>query len=95
MARNSHHVARGERKKITPPQLADRYGISPDKVLVWIRSGELRAIDASTKRGGRPRFLIDESDIEDFEKRRAVVPAVRTRPARPRERDESIIEFYK
>lgn len=57
--------------KLTPPQLARRWGISPDKVLAWIRAGELRAIDACTKLGGRPRYLIDERDIAEFEGRRS------------------------
>ncbi|MFV1968387.1 MAG: helix-turn-helix domain-containing protein, partial [Pirellulaceae bacterium] len=62
------------RTKLTPPELASRWGISPEKVVAWVRSGELRAIDASTRRGGRPRYLIDISDVEAFERRRAVAP---------------------
>ena len=54
-----------KRSKTTPPKLAARWGVSEDKVLAWIRSGELRAIDASTRQGGRPRYLIDELDIAE------------------------------
>ena len=71
------------RTKVTPPELAKRWGISPDKVLSWIRNGELPAIDASTRRGGRPRYLIDEEDILAFEERRRV--SVSSRRSRPRE----------
>ena len=61
--------------KLTPPELASRWGISVDKVMTWIRSGELRAINAaSAGRNHRPRFLIDLDDIADFERRREVVP---------------------
>jgi len=60
-------------KKLTPPQLAKLWGISCDKVIAWIRAGELRAIDASTKRGGRPRYLIDEDDVAAFERSRSTV----------------------
>ncbi|MGE0535211.1 MAG: helix-turn-helix domain-containing protein [Pirellulales bacterium] len=68
-------------QKQTPPQIAKRWGVSTDKVLAWIRSGELPAIDASTRRGGRPRYLVDVSDLAEFESRRAVVPR-KPQPAR-------------
>lgn len=81
------------RTKITPPELARRWGISADKVLAWIRSGELKAIDAATKRGGRPRFLIDNSDIAEFEARRIARSVVR--PIRRRRRgDTQTIQFF-
>lgn len=59
-----------KRTKLTPPQVARQWGISPEKVVGWIRSGELRAIDASKLRGHRPRYLIDVADLAEFEKRR-------------------------
>lgn len=80
--------------KITPPTLAKSWGISVDKVLAWIRSGELRAIDVSTRRGGRPRYLIDDGDIEAFEQLRAVQPIPKPKRGRRKERDDSVIEFY-
>jgi len=63
------------RQKITPPELARRWGVDKAKIIVWIRSGELRAIDASTRRGSKPRYLIDLADIAAFEQAREVVPA--------------------
>lgn len=82
------------RTKITPPELAARWGIDPAKVLTWIRSGELRAIDASTRQGGRPRFLIDEKDIELFELRRAVGGPPVKMPRRRKQKDMQIIEYF-
>ena len=76
------------RTKTTPPKLAARYGVSEDKVLYWIHSGELAAIDAATRRGGRPRYLIDEADVRDFEARRAV----QTQPKSDRARTVSTQE---
>jgi len=64
------------RAKLTPPQLARLWGISPDKVLNWIRSGELRAINVAATPGGRPRYLIDRTDVQAFETRRAVVAVI-------------------
>ena len=70
--------------KMTPPELARRWGISADKVTYWISTGELRAIDASLKRGERPRYLIDVADVEAFENSRTVIPAVKpTRRKKP------------
>jgi excisionase family DNA binding protein len=63
------------KRKMTPPEVAKLWGVSLDKITYWIASGDLRAIDASTKRGQRPRYLIDSSDLEAFEKSRAIVPA--------------------
>ena len=63
-----------EPRKLTPPQLASRLGVGTEKVLSWIRSGELRAMNAATKPNGRPRYLIDIEDLRAFENRRAVTP---------------------
>jgi excisionase family DNA binding protein len=82
------------RIKLTPPEVAQRWGISPEKVITWIRSGELRALNAATRPGGRPRYLIDEADLAEFESRRSVQPV---NPKRHRKRNTSpnIIEFFK
>lgn len=58
-----------QRQKLSPPQYAKRLGVSSDKILIWIRSGELRAIDVSNG-NERPRYLIDLADIVAFEQRR-------------------------
>ena len=80
------------RTKLSPPQIARRWGVSPQKMLAWIGSGELRAINAATRLGGRPRFLIDVADLAAFEERRAVVatPAA----VRRRRRDIGITKFF-
>jgi len=66
--------ATARKRKLTPPELARQWGISPTKIIGWILAGELRAIDASATRGGRPRYLIDIDDVADFERRRAASP---------------------
>ncbi len=70
------------RTKLTPPELAALWGVAPEKIVAFIKSGELRAIDASTRRGGRPRYLIDVRDVAAFEERRATQPAPRPRRRR-------------
>ncbi|MGO9109665.1 MAG: hypothetical protein ACLP9L_10565 [Thermoguttaceae bacterium] len=70
------------RRKVSPPALAAQWGVDKAKIIAWIRAGELRAIDAATKRGGRPRYLIDVEDIRTFEQGREVLPACPQRRAR-------------
>jgi hypothetical protein len=79
------------RTKLTPPELAAQWGIDPAKILTWIRSGELRAIDASTRRGGKPRFLIDLADVAAFEAARAVGPAPKVQR---RKRQTAVREYF-
>ena len=82
------------RRKITPPAYARELGVDVHRVLDWIRSGELPAIDVSTAPGRtRPRYRIDRSDIIAFERRRAVQPPA-PRPSRRRRKDPQIIEFF-
>jgi excisionase family DNA binding protein len=72
------------RTKLTPPEVAARWGVSADKVLAWIRNGELRAVNAATRAHGRPRWLVDLADLEVFEQRRAARP-VQPAPRRRRQ----------
>ena len=45
-------------ESLTPPQVAKRLGVNPDKVLHWIRKGELHAVNVTVKPGGRPKYRI-------------------------------------
>jgi excisionase family DNA binding protein len=59
---------------VTPPQLARRYGVHVDKIMAWIRAGELRALNLATRPSGRARWRIKDSDLAEFEARRTAVP---------------------
>ena len=63
-----------ERRKLTVPQLSRVWGVSTNKVLEFVRRGELRAINLASHRSTRPRYAIDIADIAAFEKSRQVVP---------------------
>src|SRR5262249_52206000 len=82
------------RRKLTPPQVAARYGVSADKVLGWIPGGELRAFNAATRIGRRPRWLIDEADLLAFEQRRSFVAPPRAQTISRRQRPVDVIEFF-
>lgn len=79
------------RSKVTVPQLAREWGADVKTVRAWIRTGQLRAIDACVKPGGRPRYLIDRADILAFENARTVQP--HNRKPRRRRVPDHIIEF--
>lgn len=76
----------------TVAQLSERYGVSQHYVLSWIRQGDLRAVDVSRSRGGRPRWRITASALDAFEAARTPTPA----PARRARRRQSpdVIAFY-
>jgi excisionase family DNA binding protein len=81
-----------KRTKLTPPELARRWGISADKILRWIASGEIRATNAASSSQGRPRWLIDLADLAEFESRRAAQP--KTAAPRRRKVIKDVIEFF-
>ena len=81
------------KKKLTPKELAAMWGIHATKVIAWIRSGELRAMDASQKPGGKPRYRIDIADIEAFERARQITPSPKPTPPK-RRRLERVTKFF-
>jgi transposase len=80
---------------LTPPQIAKRYRVSPEKVLGWIRRGELRAINiAMNPHGKRPRWIITAEALADFEQARSSRPAPRPSPRTRRSASENVIQFF-
>ncbi len=84
-----------ERTKLTPPELARSWGLSPAKVVAFIRSGELRAINIANAGCSRPRYLVDREDIAVFEQARRVIPdgGSSTAPRLRRKSSSNIKEF--
>ena len=73
---------------VSPPEYARRLGVKPDKVLAWINTGELRAVNTATFRGARPRWRIPPDSIIAFENSRAAKSPVKGR-RRQREKPPS------
>lgn len=48
----------------TPPKIAKLLGVTCEKVLSWIRSGQLRAVNLSSR--NRPRWKVRPDDLERF-----------------------------
>jgi hypothetical protein len=73
--------------------LCERFAVGEHTVLGWIHLGELRAIDVSRTRGGRPKWRISPESLAAFEELRTPTPPV-PRMGR-RKRAAGVIEFYK
>lgn len=71
-------------RAITPPTLARRWGVHPEKIWHWIRTGELRAINVALSTNTRPRWRITEEAVAEFESVRSSQPKIRsTRRRKP------------
>ncbi len=76
-----------EATMLTPPQVARRLGVHPDKVRAWIGKGLIKAVNVASKPGaGRPRYRISCEELVNFQARQAAkpLPASLPRPQRPR-----------
>jgi hypothetical protein len=83
-----------DRAKLTPPVIARMWGISPEKVLAWIRSGELRAMNAATDPSSRPRYLVAIKDLAAFESRRTIIAPQRRARSRHSTQPTNVIEYF-
>ncbi|MCB0909936.1 MAG: helix-turn-helix domain-containing protein [Nocardioidaceae bacterium] len=80
---------------LTPPEVAKLWGIKPHKVLAWIRSGELRAMNAAEQLGGRPRYLIDLADLQAFVKaRQATADPPKPRRQIRKSKPSDFVEYF-
>jgi excisionase family DNA binding protein len=73
--------------------VAARYGVTLRTVAIWIRTGELRALQMGrTITSKKPRWRIREADLEAFEiTRMHMSPAPKT----PRRKDTAQMEWIK
>jgi excisionase family DNA binding protein len=81
------------RQTWTPPEVARRLRVNRDKVLSWIKAGELRAVNVGAKRSGRPRYRIDAADLAAFEASRAIAPDHKVSRKRRAARSD-VIEYF-
>jgi excisionase family DNA binding protein len=81
---------------LTPPELAERLKVHPEKIRRWIERGELAAVNVADRIGGRPRWRITAEALEDFLRRRATPgPGPRIRRRRRQEKvPEGWVRYY-
>jgi excisionase family DNA binding protein len=77
--RTTHDTAR----YLTPPEVAERLGVSPERIIGWIRSGKLRAVNIGDG-SRRPRFRISPDRLGDFLRSREVIPPAEPAPRQRR-----------
>jgi len=82
-------------KWFTPPEVARERGIRLSKVLHWIHSGELEAVNHATGVLGRPRWRVSSDALEQFDLARSnrsrIAPP---RPTRTRKQLTDVIPFF-
>ncbi len=82
-----------QRRKLTPPEVALEWGLDVSKVIAWIRTGELRAMNAARNvNGSKPRFLIDREALAEFERARSTGPVAK--PVRARRSTGAVTEYF-
>ncbi|MFM7135646.1 MAG: helix-turn-helix domain-containing protein [Planctomycetota bacterium] len=69
---------------LSPKQVAAMWGTSHDKVLAFIRTGELQAFNVASRPTGRPRFRITLAAVKAFEERRSGHDPSQTTKINPR-----------
>lgn len=74
---------------LTPPDVAKRYGVKPAKVLRWIETGELEAVNVAERPTGRPRWRVSLDALQTFERRRSSRPE----PLMPRKRKAQVPKY--
>jgi excisionase family DNA binding protein len=68
----------------TPREVARRYRVSADKVRGWIARGELPAINTTTDRSRKPRWVVTAEGLAYFEANRRASPPPRLPALRKR-----------
>lgn len=82
-----------ESKLLTVAEIGKRYAVGPKKVLHWIRSGELKAINVGHGQQ-QPRWRITPEAIEEFELMRTYTPTNPTKKRRKQSSDDEVIRLY-
>lgn len=74
---------------LTPPQVAKILRVRRDKVVSWIRSGKLGAIDVADG-GSRRLYRVSQAALEEFEKSQQVTPP----KVVPRRRQSAVPDYF-
>jgi hypothetical protein len=82
------------KKCFRPHHLAERYGVNLSKILDFIKTGQLVAIDISFKRGERGRYVITPEAVQAFERSRMSVQVPEPKQPRRRPREPADADYY-
>jgi excisionase family DNA binding protein len=76
----------------TPRELARVLRVSADRVRQWIQTGELGAINTSTFRCAKPRYVVLPHHLAEFERTHKAGPTAK--PPLRRRRQLVAIDYY-
>lgn len=80
------------KKTLKVAEIAERYRVGAPKVIAWIKSGQLKAVDVSASgKGVKQHYRVFESELEAFEQRRSVCEA-ESQPRRHRKRRSRVTD---
>lgn len=79
------------RRFLSPGQIAEQLGCKVERIIRWIRSGQLRGVNLGDGLK-RPRFKVAPCDLESFLISRAVQPPVKA--PRRRRAPEGVTEYF-
>lgn len=74
---------------LSPKQVARMWGISHDKILAFIRTGELSAFNVAAESSRRPRYKITLSAVKQFEEGHSGRDTAKVQPTSRRRRQRS------
>jgi hypothetical protein len=79
----------------TPPQVARARKLRVSKVLYWISTGEILAVNHARDRLGRPRWRISAAALEAFDRTRSNrTLTTPNAPRRVRPGEQAVVEFF-
>ena len=67
---------------LSPPQVAKMIGVKPDKILYWIHTGVMPAVNVAQKEDGRPQYAVTPAGLDIFTTRRSTRQPVKVKRAR-------------
>ena len=78
---------------LTVAEAGELLGVASEKVLRWIASGDLRAVNVAQKITTRARWRIKREDLDSFIASRSTTPRPKS-PPRQRRTPDHVTEYY-
>jgi hypothetical protein len=69
---------------LTPNELARLLRVSPDRVRLWIKTGELPAVNTASVSCRKPRYVVMPWHLREWERKRTATPPPRAKRRRKR-----------
>lgn len=79
---------------LTPPELARRWQVSPEKIVTMLRNGTLHGFDVALPGSRRPRFRINLSEVIAFEERRSARQPVTAVRRKRKTQDADFVQYF-